>query len=105
MREARITWAATLLIAAVVVLGAVAPVNAQCLVAVAADDGSAPNEITGLHATLAEFGCTWVDVTTVAEARAASAGVLIDRYGANNFPTGDIDAWLADGFGFIQLGD
>jgi hypothetical protein len=97
--------AATLLIAVAVIAAAVAPANAQCLVAVAADDGSGPNEIAGLHATLAEFGCTWVDVTTVAEARSAGATVLIDRYAANNFPAVDVDAWLADGFGFIQMGD
>ncbi len=105
MHEASLKWAGTLLVAVAVVSGMVAPAHAQCLVAVAADDGSGPNEIAELHNTLGEIGCAWVDVTSVAEARTANADVLIDRYGAGNFPSADIDAWLADGFGYIEMGD
>jgi hypothetical protein len=96
--------AGTLLVL-VTILAMTGTVHAQCLVAVSPDDGSGPNELAQLQATLTELGCTVDVVATVAEARTAGARVLIDRFAADNFPTSDVDGWLADGFGYIQLGD
>jgi uncharacterized repeat protein (TIGR01451 family) len=77
--------------------------NAACVVAVVA--GPDP-ESTELHNTLTEFGFTWVDVTTVQEARDAGADVIIDRFAVNgNLPVGDVNAWLNEGHGFIHMGD
>jgi hypothetical protein len=78
--------------------------GAGCLVAVTADSGG-PNEIAELHATLDEFGFGWLDVTTVQQARDAGADVLIDRYAAVNMPYSDINDWLNDGYGYVELGD
>ncbi len=81
--------------------------NAQpapsCSVAVMA--GGDGIELPQLHATLTALGVSWVDVTSLAEAQTANASVIIDRYDADNLPSGDIDTWLNSGRGFIQLGD
>jgi hypothetical protein len=82
-----------------------APTIAACTVAIMADDGSGPNEITELHNTLDEFGIGWVDVMSTTEAYNAGANVLIDRYAAFNLPYSAIDNWLNDGLGYIELGD
>jgi hypothetical protein len=79
--------------------------SSGCLVAVMADVGSGPNEIIQLHQTLDDFGYAWVDVATLTETQAANADVLIDRYGAANLPLADINTWLGEGNGYIQLGD
>jgi len=79
--------------------------NANCMVAIMADNGSGLNEIAGLHNTLDTAGYTWVDVTNITETRAAGANVLIDRYAGYNIPYADISDWLNDGYGHVQLGD
>jgi uncharacterized repeat protein (TIGR01451 family) len=79
--------------------------GSSCRVALAADDGGNPTEAAELHATLTELGYDWVDVNSVEEARYAGANVLIDRIGAVDMPVNDVNTWLTDSMGYIQIGD
>ncbi|MBN1483948.1 MAG: PKD domain-containing protein [Chloroflexia bacterium] len=77
--------------------------NGACVVAVTAE--MAYTETRQLHRTLEEFGYSWVDVYSVGEARLFEADVIIDRYGGWYLPVPDLDDWLSEGHGLVQLGD
>jgi putative hemolysin len=75
------------------------------LVAVAACDWSNCHETDALHDTLTDFGYSYIDVTTVAEAEAAGADVLIGYYGCSSLNPSDVNYYISTGNGFIQIGD
>jgi uncharacterized repeat protein (TIGR01451 family) len=71
------------------------------LVAVAAGNTL---ETEALHDTLTEFGLSYVDITTVAEAEAAGADVIIGNIGLF-LNVADVNNYVNNGGGFIQIGD
>lgn len=73
-----------------------------CLVALTEHDYTTPEETTELHATLDEFGYSWLDISSVQEAVDAGADTLIVRY-AGVTPTGDLNTWVDTGHGSIHL--
>ena len=80
------------------------------IVAVAASDYSyngIPNddETVAIHQTLTSLGFSYVDVTTVAEAQAAGAEVIIVYPGGYHINLADLNDYLSAGGGLIQIGD
>jgi hypothetical protein len=78
--------------------------DSACIVALAADDSHLP-ETEQLHATLDEFGFSWMDVISVGQAVDAGANTIIVRYGGVNLPASELDPWVFGGGGVVQMGD
>ncbi len=74
-----------------------------CVVALL--DSSYLTETQYLVQTLEELGYSWTFVDGIGEAADVGADVFVDRYAAENAPVYMVDAWLANGYGYIHLGD
>lgn len=99
----RISWSFAALVAALLLF--TSPADAQCTAAIFGDSGSGPNEVAYLTADLIALGCTVEEVASLQEARDVGACTFIDRWGASNPGVSDIDSFLADGYGYVHMGD
>lgn len=93
----------SILVVLVVLVAATGTVQAQSVVAVAANDYNPPDEHDNMVATLQNMGYITVDVTSTDEAAAAGACVLIVY--AAGADVGDLQAWVDGGNGLIEIGD
>jgi hypothetical protein len=75
----------------------------QCVVGVVG--GGNGVELPQLQSTLSSLGFVQTVIATTADATAANANVIIDRYDASNIASGPITTWLNTGKGYIELGD